>query len=155
MPIKSKLWNFYKKGVEVGIGNRCNESIKTKNANSAGLRNHLKIKHPNTDYIVLLAIEKESDSIDLENESASVGAPPAKKQKQSTLIESFVRNISNDAKWDDKSEQSIKINKLLIEWFVVDYISFKFVEGAGFKKFMNAAYPKYHIKGVYRVFMFC
>ena len=52
----SKLWNFFKKGFEVAICNRCSASIPTKRGNTAGLRSHLKFKHTKDDYLILIEL---------------------------------------------------------------------------------------------------
>ena len=140
----SKLWKFFKKGFEVAICNRCRASIPTKRGNTAGLRSHLKFKHTKDDYLILIELEKCDTPV---SDISVIGEPPLKQQKQSTIADGFNRQISNILTWDDSYEESIRIEKLIIRWIVQDYLSFKFVEGDGFREFMQAAYPKYRIKG--------
>lgn len=63
------------------------------------------------------------------------------------IEELFNRQEANNEKWNDKSEESMKIDKLIIGWFVFDYLSFKFFEGKGFIKLINTVFPKYRIEG--------
>jgi hypothetical protein len=135
----SKVENFFKKGVGVGICNQCGSSLTTKHGNTSSLRSHLQLKHAKTDYIALLAMETD------EGERAADNEPMTKKPKQPTLAESIAQ--SSTAKWDDKSDESIRIDKIIIRWCVQDYLPFKFVDGDGFKEFMNAICLNYRIKG--------
>ncbi|XP_071052451.1 zinc finger BED domain-containing protein 4-like [Onthophagus taurus] len=119
---------------------QCGKSFSRKGGGTTSLKLHLKSQHSDK-YEELLLLEKGNQQN--KPQTAKQVTPLQECKKQLTLKDSF----KNKGAWDESNTKQKEIDKLVAEMIVLQNLPFNFVEGVGFQRLVQAALPRYNLRG--------
>lgn len=119
----------------------CDNVYSRKGRCTTGLISHLKSKH-NDEYLTFVDLrDKLKESIATSTSKSSLTSLQAVR-RQMTLQESLHKKDY----WDSSYTKAIEFDKLISEMIALQNLLFNFVEGIGFRRFLQVALPRYKLK---------
>lgn len=118
---------------------QCGKQLSRKGGGTTSLKLHLKSQHSDK-YEELLLLEKDNPQ-KLANSQQLTPLQECKKQL------SITDSLKNRSARDDNNTKQKEIDQLVAEMIALQNLPFNFVEGVGFKRLIEAALPRYHLRG--------
>ncbi|CAK1596175.1 unnamed protein product [Parnassius mnemosyne] len=139
-PKSSLIWRFFNQvNADSAKCKQCDKTFSRKGGGTTSLKLHLKSKHGDK-YEELLLLEKDIQQIPHTTKQLT---PLQECKKQLSITDS----LKNKGAWDESNVKQKEIDKLVAEMIALQNLSFNFVEGVGFQRLMQAALPRYHLRG--------
>ncbi|CAK1579976.1 unnamed protein product [Parnassius mnemosyne] len=139
-PKSSLIWRFFNQvNADSAKCKQCDKTFSRKGGGTTSLKLHLKSKHGDK-YEELLLLEKDIQQIPHTTKQLT---PLQECKKQLSITDS----LKNKGAWGESNVKQKEIDKLVAEMIVLQNLSFNFVEGVGFQRLMQAALPRYHLRG--------
>lgn len=120
----------------------CDNVYSRKGRCTTGLITHLKLKH-NDEYLKFINLRDKSKESVAASTSTSSLTPLQTIKKQMTLQESLHRKDY----WASSHTKTMEFDKLIAEMIALQDLPFNFVESIGFRRLMQAALPRYKLRG--------
>lgn len=140
-PKSSVIWTFFD-GMTVNSAKckQCGKSFSRKGGGTTSLKLHLKSQH-SVKYEELLLLEKGNQQN--KPRTPKQLTPLQECKKQLTLTDS----LKNKGAWDESNTKQKEIDKLVAEMIALQNLPFNFVKGVGFQRLVQAALPRYNLRG--------
>lgn len=139
-PKSSIIWTFFDEtNADFARCKHCGKNFSRKGGGTTSLKLHLKSKH----------IDKYEELLSLEKDTKPKQQPP----KQLTPLQeckkqlSITDSLNNRGSWDDSNSKQKQIDQLVAEMIALQNLPFHFVGGLGFERLMQAALPRYRLRG--------
>ncbi|CAH2009439.1 unnamed protein product [Acanthoscelides obtectus] len=142
-PKCSAIWTYFNEVDDQTVRcNLCNQTYSRKGRGTSGLRSHLQSRHKTvyTEYEKCDAASKKAEVEKKRKCTEETSLQLVKRQV--TLQESLMKHQC----WDSSHEKSRELDKLICEMIALQDLPFNFIEGIGFRRFVQAAQPKYDLK---------
>lgn len=140
-PKSSVIWTFFDEVTSDSAKcKQCSKSFSRKGGGTTSLKLHLKSQHIDK-YDELLLLEKDNQQ--KKSQTPKQLTPLQECKKQLTLTDS----LKNKGVWDDSITKQKEIDKLVAEMIALQNLPFNFVEGVGFQRLVQAALPRYNLRG--------
>lgn len=139
-PKSSLIWSFFDQiNVDSAKCKQCDKNFSRKGGGTTSLKLHLKSQH-SSKYDELILLEKNNQQKPLTSKQLT---PLQECKKQLSLTDS----LKNKCAWDQSNTKQNEIDKLVAEMIAFQNLPFNFVEGVGFQRLMQAALPRYNLRG--------
>nr|XP_026496974.1 zinc finger BED domain-containing protein 4-like [Vanessa tameamea] len=119
---------------------QCGKSFSRKECGTTSLKLHLKSQHSDK-YKELMLLEKGNQQNKPQTTKQLTPLQECKKQLTQT------DSLKNKGSWGESNSKQKEIDKLVAEMIALQNLHFNFVEGVGFQRLVQAALPRYNLRG--------